>query len=67
MRGRFRGPQDPLFEQEYEMPKYSKAVAAMFALTILGACFTGQAEPVVFEPIAQPIIQEPVTGKGKYR
>jgi hypothetical protein len=67
MRPRIRAPNVPLFEQEYEMPKYSKAVAAMFALTILGACFSGRAEPVVFEPIAQPIIQEPVTGKGKYR
>jgi hypothetical protein len=57
----------PHIEQEYGMPKYSKAVAALFALTILGACFSGRAEPVQFEPIAQPIYQEPVTGKGKYR
>ncbi len=49
------------------MPKYSKAVAALVALTVLGACFKPQPEPVQFEPIAQPIIQEPVTGKGKYR
>ena len=66
MWGQSKAPQRPHIEQEYGMPRYSKAAAALLALTVLGACFSGRAEPVVFEPIAQPIYEEPVSGK-KYR
>lgn len=49
------------------MPRFTKALVALLALSLTGACFIKTPQPVYFEPVAQPVVAEPVSPKKYHR